>query len=184
MKKKRWRVPRTILGIVLSLFVAYWVLDLVRWTIKGQVVDADTGKPIQGAVVAIDWWEAAFGPPGLSTSKDMEVSEDTSDAQGNFHVPKYATFGLGREFNMVVYKHGYVLWSSWKIFPSYAERKDFSLRSGMKIKLQPFKEEYSKEAHAMFVSHMQPLIGARKFTSAVKSENELAAELVRKNWGK
>ncbi len=184
MNAKRRRVVLIRLGIILGLVVALWINAQARWTVSGKVVDAETGATVAGAVVAIDWWEAAFGPPGFPASKDLEVAEAVTDAQGHFRVPKYSLFGLGREFNMVAYKKGYVCWSSNKIFPSYEKREDFDLESGMKIRLEPFKSYYSQEEHAMFVSNMATIIGIRILADAIQSEEALAAHIIQRSWRK
>jgi hypothetical protein len=181
MNIKRWRVYLTVLGIVSALVLAYWILDHARWTITGQVVDADTGKPIEGAAVAIDWWEPLFGPPGLSATRDLEIAESVSDAQGYFRVPKYSLFGLGKQYRMAVYKQGYVLWSSEKIFPSYEKRRNFSLENGMMIPLEQFRKDYSKDGHAIFVGHMQPMSWTPRFHKAIKSETDLADQIIQKS---
>jgi hypothetical protein len=86
---------------------------------------------------------------------------------------------------MTVYKKGYVCWSDDKIFPTYEERKGFRLRNGMVIKLERFKEEYSKEAHANFTtSSSVHRIGLGLFDSAIKSEIEIEREFLRRNRGK
>jgi hypothetical protein len=77
-----------------------------------------------------------------------------------------------------------VFWSSEKIFPGYEKRKGFTPKNGMIIRLEPFKEQYSKEDHAMFVSNFAPTAYGPRFSNAIKPEEDLAGEVVRRNWRK
>jgi len=148
--------------------------------IQGRVVDAETGKPLEKAAIYIYWSKRGPGPPGLAGYVDVEVSEDLTDDKGLFKVPKYST--LFKNYTMAIYKKGYVCWSSNKIFPSYVRRKNFRLKNGMVIRLEPIKEEYSKEKHASFtldssVNRKSPGL----FEAAIKSEMELERKMLRRN---
>jgi len=145
-----------------------------RWMVKGQVVDAQTSLPISGAAVFIEWSEFR-GLPGLGYSSIVEAAEDLTNAGGLFQVPKYST--LSKDYRMAVYKKGYVCWSSRKAFPTLEERTDFKLKGGMVIKLERFKEEYSKIHHAIFTSISStgcPSFGI--FRKATESEEALLLE--------
>jgi len=150
-----------------------------RWMIRGTVLDADTGKPIEKAAVHICWGRTR-GLPGMSYYQQIEAAEDLTDAEGLFTVPKYST--LLKEYDMAVYKRGFVCWSSDDIFPTYEKRKDFKLKDGMVIKLERFKEEYSKEKHVNFttissINRKMPGL----FDDAIKSERELSYEEAQRN---
>jgi len=154
-----------------------------RWMIKGTVIDAETEKPIEHAAVSIYWGKSGSGPPGLAGDVQVEVAEDFTDAEGHFEVPKYST--LLKHYSMAVYKKGYVCWSSEKIFPTWEERKNFKLKDGMSIKLERFKEKYSREDHARFTVFMS--INKKSpglFDSAIKSEDELFGNIFRRKRSK
>ena len=155
-----------------------------RSMIKGQVVDAETGKPIKGAAIHIYWGKPGSGPPGLAASGvQVEVAEDLTDGEGFFKVPKYSS--LFKHYYMAVYKKGYVCWISEKIFPTYEERKGFKLKNGMVIKLEHFKEGYSRDDHANFtISSKIGTGGPHLFNAAIKTEEELVTEIFRRNRGK
>jgi len=170
--------------VLISILLIFTTSACGRWLIKGQVVDAETGQTIDGAVVAIEWIRYKLGPPGLPSEFEiLEQTEDVSDAEGLFKVPKYDPFNT--EFFMSVYKKGYVCWSSRKIFPTFEERKDFDLKDGMMIKLEKFKEGYSREKHAIFTSS-RPWYGSL-FREAIKEEIKIAdqyRERLKRNWKK
>ncbi len=56
----------------------------IRSTIQGQVVDAETGKPVEGAAMAIKWYEYKLVLPYASGYNQIETAEDLSDAEGFF----------------------------------------------------------------------------------------------------
>ena len=151
-----------------------------RQMIEGQVLDAETGKHIEGAAVYIYWGKSGPGPPGLAGGVQVEVGEDLSDTEGLFNIPKYSP--LRKSYEMTVYKKGYVCWNSVDIFPAFEKRKGFKLKNGMVIKLERFKVEYSEEKHAFFtnassINRNEPGL----FYDAIKSEIELSHEIFRRN---
>ncbi len=150
-----------------------------RWIVQGQVIDAQTEDPIEGAAVWIYWSKTGSGPPGLAGSVKVEAAEDLTDVQGMFQVPKYST--LSKNYRMAVYKRGYVCWNNEDIFPTFEKRTDFRLKNKMVIKLEPFKEEYSKIRHASFTRSSS--IGCSStgiFYKAIESEENLLRESWRK----
>ncbi len=107
------------------------------------------------------------------------MAEDLTDTNGEFSIPKYWTWF--KHYQMAVYKKGYVCWHSNKIFPSFEERRDFKLKNGMIVKLERFKEEYSKEKHALYTSISaihRPMPGI--FDNAIRSELDLLYKNQRK----
>lgn len=163
------------ISVNLLIFICFnFIIAPLAWSrsiISGQVVDAEAGEPIKKAAVHI-YWGVTKGIPGLSYGKQVEVGEDLTDNQGRFKIPKYST--LLKHYYMAVYKKGYVCWSSRKIFPTYEERKSFKLKNGIVIKLERFKEEYSKEKHANFTISSEVGSGSKHiFDNATKSEQKL-----------
>ena len=167
-----------LICILLIISTSVWG----RSIITGQVVDAETGKPIEKAAVHIEWLKSGSGPPGLAGYERVEVAEDLTDAQGRFKAPNYST--LFKDYRMAVYKKGYVCWSSEDIFPTYEERKGFRLKNGMVIKLERFREEYSREKHAIFTTvSSTSRRGGGLFDNAIKSEDKIVDEIFRKKMG-
>lgn len=166
-----------MVALTLCLSATAWGRSLVT----GKVVDAQTGDPIEGAVIYICWNKSGSGPPGLGAKTVIvEVAEDQTDAAGKFTIPKYWTWF--KRYQIAVYKKGYVCWSSRKIFPSLEERTDFKLKNGMVIKLERFKEEYSKVKHARFTdisATHRPMPGI--FDHAIEAILDLLRESRRKN---
>lgn len=157
---------------LLVLIVAY--LNLYT----GTVVDAETEKPIDGAVVLVEW-TIKTGPPGLATAKMYKRVEKVTNKKG-----KFSMFGVLNPFVnpplVVVYKKGYVAWRSDFIFPDYAKREDFHSE---KIKLEHFSKRYSHSRHIIFFQADLDLNSSSKLYQAYSWEDHLASkeeELLRK----
>jgi hypothetical protein len=82
--------------------------------IEAWVVDAETGKPIEGAVVTANWQLVSFGlDSGGRKLRQLEVMETRTDKNGRFHVPGIlrpnVTFDqLGEEDpQILIFKSGY-----------------------------------------------------------------------------
>jgi len=116
-----------------------------------------------------------------------------SDDEGFFQIPKYLYLLLG-EYDMGVYKKGYVCWYSRTVFlpynkpeyeDRYRERKWFRPRNGMVIRLEPFTEIYSRDRHADFAVSVRNYCRARYgsdglFFQAIRSEHELYLKSLRR----
>jgi len=159
----------------------------IRYMVNGQVIDAETGKPIEGAAVGIKWYEYKFGPPYASGYHQIETAEDLSDAKGYFQLPKYTA----KRHYMGVYKLGYVCWGSEKIFhperlfyeTRFEKRKDHKINDGMVVKLAPFKETYPRDKHASYtvnVGGRLSIPGLGFFDKAIEYETQLYIKYFRK----
>jgi hypothetical protein len=125
----------------------------IHYNVKGRVVDATTGEPIEGASVAIRWMGTKISgciAPYASGDYTIKRAKGESDKDGYFTIPKY----LLKSCYMGVYKEGYVCWSNRHIFLQGEPRKKvdqfrvrtyrtkdrpwFHVRNGMVIELEPF----------------------------------------------
>jgi hypothetical protein len=99
-----------------GLFVAWAVAGITLMpscleaaTFHGTVVDADTGEPLEGAVIVAIWMRHAQVPVMHSVAKPYKAVERLADAQGRFAADDSAglfTFGFHSRQVMVV-KPGY-----------------------------------------------------------------------------
>jgi len=132
----------------LLFFSASGCAGKIKYTVRGQVADGESGKAVEGAVIAFRWFGFDHWPPGFEGSRNVDFYQDetVSDAGGRFEIPAFRF----TECYMGVYKKGYVCWMSDKIFPGWKPRRDFEVKDGMSIRLEPFKDSYSKTDHARF----------------------------------
>jgi hypothetical protein len=120
---------------------------------EGIVVDADTDRPLAGAVVSASWaFERGIGLVGPAGSE--EVLTETG-ADGRYRLPALAKLPSGlsmrvRRFTLVVYQRGYVGWRSDRRFPDGRLRRDFSQR-GNRVRLEKWRETYYHHKHLLFL---------------------------------
>jgi len=117
--------------------------------ITGIVVDAETGQPVEGAVMLVEWTKTK-GLPGLTHTKPYKVFESVSGKNGTFTFKKVLNPLLSPP-RMTIYKKGYAAWNNEYIFPGWIKRDNFKLADGMIIKLEHFKKEYSRDDHVSFL---------------------------------
>ena len=89
--------------------------------INGSVVDVETSKPIEGAIVIGMW--ALTQIPGEGFGGYAKIVSVTTDKDGNFTIPSWTTFKPWK-FNsvihelapeIIIYKPGYKLYHSHKV---------------------------------------------------------------------
>jgi hypothetical protein len=117
-------------------------------SISVNVIDAETEKPVQDAVIMAEWTDKKG--IGLSHTESYKVVEVLTDAEGRATIagPLNPFVSPAR---FVAYKKGYVLWSKNYIFPGYVKRTDFRWEDDYTIKLERFKPEYTYIDHISFI---------------------------------
>lgn len=119
----------------------------------GQVVDATTAEPIQGATVVGVWsYDQGDGLLGPAGSETVEVKTDQA---GRYRLPKAKLRQRGVAvrlvaFELVAYKRGYVAYRSDAVMEGGA-RADFSLRQN-KVALRKWRESDSHADHLLFMA--------------------------------
>ena len=122
--------------------------------IAGQVVDADTGKPIAGAHVAY-LWESTINPSGFTGHSARTIcyhaAATVTDAQGRFEIPawrKWSTYDVdNRDPNGLLYAPNYVpqqlVLIEGKIKPPVE-------RVNERYALKPFSGTVDERMHSLF----------------------------------
>ena len=148
----RERVKWASLAAICALLVlSAFSSACARSMITARIIDAESGEPVNEAIVAYWWYREKLIMPGMPTKiVTIDAGEEISGDDGSVELPKHST--LLYNLDMVAYKKGYVCWSNRRLFPTWEQRKDFKLEHGMVILIEPFKQEYSKRRHADFVS--------------------------------
>lgn len=144
-------------------------------SMSGTVIDAETGKPIEGAVILVEWTYTSGKWIGLRTTSSYKVVEVITDKEGKFKVS-----GVVNPFvntpEVTIYKKGYVCWSSRIIFPDYRNRTDFIWGKTYTFKLEHFKPEYSYIEHTSFIgSAINSGLGEKKLMEDAYYWEELEA---------
>jgi len=124
----------------------------LRGPFTGRVVDAETDRPIVGALVYASW--RFVGGFGFDEPTGWREHIGSTDANGGYRVPKLAG-GPGSssrlsDFHIVIYKRGSVAFRSDRRFDDFGPRNDFT-QTGGKLALARWKPEYSHVRHLRFV---------------------------------
>lgn len=133
---------------ILLILASLFILQGCYGTITGTVVDAETGQPIEGAVVLVEW--TVTKGLGLTYTESYKVIEALTDKGGKVTIS--GVFNpLVNSPRVTVYKNGYVAWNNEYIFPDYKKRPDFKWKNEYVFRLDKFKPEYSYDKHIFFI---------------------------------
>jgi hypothetical protein len=87
---------------------------------KAQIVNAETGQPLEGVVVLAYWLKMTRGPGGASPSF-YDAEEVVTGPDGRFTIPSRSTFTLNpftyiKDAQFKIFKPGYGAWGirGWK----------------------------------------------------------------------
>ena len=157
----------SIRATLFSTFIL-WGLFLAACTpkcmINGRVVDAETQYPIEGAAVAIRWYEN-HASNGSAKTRTIDVNQGLSDAEGKFKFPHHED----KNYVMGVYKEGYICWSSRSSFSNgnrsvAVPKTDTQVENDMVVQLERLKRGHSEDQHASFT-----VLVAEEVTASKKS---------------
>lgn len=115
----------------------------------GTVIDAETGQPIEGAVVLVEW-SVEKGIPGMMITERIKVTESITDKDGKVQLAGHLNPSVNPPL-VVIYKAGYVAWRSDFIFPDYIKRTDFDWQNHYVFKMEKFKKGYLHSKHISFL---------------------------------
>jgi len=113
-------MKKTYLIIALSMFLitAFCTSCFAGWLIyhkpafRGMVIDAETKKPIEGAVVVAMYYKyPIISGPGGGSASIMHIKEALTDKKGEFRIPSYTTviqpLSIEDLTEFIIYKPGY-----------------------------------------------------------------------------
>ena len=162
--------------IILAIIFLFLVTGC-EGEITGIVVDAETGQPIEGAVILVEWTtQHGFG---LTYTESYKVVEVVTDKNG-----KASIEGVSSPFvstpRVTIYKQGYVAWNNEFIFPDWKKRTDFKWENNYVFKLEKFKPEYSYDKHADFIDKSHGFGMALEKKQSIWKAYEWERDLARK----
>ena len=125
--------------------------------IEAWVVDADTGAPIEGAVVTANWQLVAFGfDTGGRKQGQLEVMETVTDKNGRFYFPGFTKINLSgsalgeSDPQILIFKPGYRHIRATNQYPIGQEESQGPRRRssiiGQRLKMQPAGHDIKKYA--------------------------------------
>lgn len=134
---------------VILFFVMIVMASGCNAEITGTVVDAETGEPVEGAVILVEW-TVTKGLPGMSYKETSDTVEVLTDKNGKFSSTTILNPMVNQPAHLVIYKKGYVTWNNRYIFPKW-NRREYEFKNGATIHLERFKGEYSHYDHISFI---------------------------------
>ena len=125
--------------------------------IEAWVVDAETGAPIEGAVVTANWQLVAFGfDTGGRKAGQLEVMETVTDKNGRFYFPGFTKMNLSgnalreEDPQILIFKSGYRYMRVVNNYPIGKEESQGPNRKspiiGQKIKMEKGDRDIKKFA--------------------------------------
>lgn len=138
--------------------------------IAGRVVDVTTGKPIEGALVVVQWTNTR-GIPGLQYHKLHKIIETLTDQNGVFSIS--GTYGfLVDPPIMVIYKSGYVPSRNDSTLSESNTATARKWKPNLTYKLEPISNKYTRKEIWNFLDYGMTLgVGIKeseKFTEILR----------------
>ena len=105
-------------GKLIFIILLLLIIGLIAWSsityvssIKGSVVDAETGKPMKGVNVRAGW-VTGYADPGGGSFRTFKVYATKTDEKGEFILPKVIKLRVPviehyQGVNVLIYEHGY-----------------------------------------------------------------------------
>jgi hypothetical protein len=146
----------------------------LRGPFDGQVIDAETGRPIPDAQVLASWtFVEGYALLAPAAWREHIV---VTDATGRYQIPRLAEVPRGGsarlgDFHLVVYKRGYIAWRSDRRFEDFGPRADFAQRK-QEVRLERWRSDISHVRHLRYLGGGPTLQALTKWEVA-----EAAAEL-------
>ncbi|MBI3585376.1 MAG: hypothetical protein HY096_15675, partial [Nitrospinae bacterium] len=124
---------------------ALWWMVYHKPAFKGKVIDAETKKPIEGAVVvAIYYADPIISGPGGGSAFIINIKETLTDKNGEFYISSYTTItnpnAMESDVEFIIFKPGYGSFPNYQKTPSGLKPVDqqifFSKEIGSKGELE------------------------------------------------
>lgn len=112
----RWQLQLLLFFLFFLTFAAWSSSSLAAGPWTAQVVDAETGKPLEGVVVLAYWLKYTSTAAGLAGAEFYDAEEVVTGLDGHFVIQARWTFTLLpwthiRGPELVIFKPGYGQWS-------------------------------------------------------------------------
>jgi hypothetical protein len=194
VKKKKLKIL-IIIAIPVTVFLFWiWYSQTHTGSRNGQVFDANTGKPIESAVVDYTWTVAGFLQDAIGGGGPTVVYETLTDKEGKYYIPsqrikrsKILQWTLQPE-DVMVYKDKYAVFKLLREYKKppfgrsfrYPDIKQPYIEKNNIIKLYPFKEGESHIDHLdwieMYLPKRNKLLLKELESERKRAEQEIAAK--------
>ena len=130
MKKNLWVTCLTIIAVLISSGCGAATATRYDGPYEGRIIDADTGRPIEGVVVLGVWYKQYPSAAG-AISKYYDATETVTDKNGEFRIKGLGLLVMSNIIPMdfQIFKSGYEYLGLW---PWESLKKDILLRKIIK----------------------------------------------------
>jgi hypothetical protein len=161
-----------LINIIVILLIA-GCASAVRYDgpYKGQVIDADTGKSIEGVVVLGVWYKQNPGPGG-AVSEYYDAMETVTDKNGEFKIKGLGLLVMSNiiPMDVLIFKAGYEYESGlWSALKKYAKEIKWEGEKAI-IPLKKLTMEERKEKRPPSRPSLVPDEKMRKLTEEISKE--------------
>jgi hypothetical protein len=120
VKSSKISVITLLFSIIITTPSHAWLI-YNKPTFKGKVIDAETKKPIDGAVVVVTYSKKAIRVAPELVSIIVDVKESLTDNDGIFYIPSFTTiidpFSWSKEVTFIIFKPSYGSFPDWRVSP-------------------------------------------------------------------
>jgi len=145
-----------------GLLLHFWYHQTHTGSYSGRVIDAVTGEPIEGAVVAYSWRFSGFLEESSAT-----FYETLTDKEGKYFIPNQRVKrdnilrGTLQPESVLIYKNNYAVYTLWREYKKPPVGRSFGYPSQNQpyckknnlVKLYPWKKGESHDSHFDFIRY-------------------------------
>jgi hypothetical protein len=140
-----------IISVMIVFLTATGCAGFIRGPFSGRVINAETKKSIEGAVVLVKWNKRVVtGSPGGPTTYIQEIKETLTDINGEFYIEEYKGFTINplakiKDPEFLIFKPGYCVLPKSITMPSCKNMKpkenyyEALIKGGTLVKLPKLK---------------------------------------------
>ena len=185
-KRKTWIILTAVAVCILGVLFYIWYARNHTGSRSGRVIDAVTGEPIEGAVVAYEWvYTSFFGITGEMVAARYAT---TTDKEGRYHVPnqrtrKRRTFLISlKPESVLIYKDSYSVYTLRSNYSKPREASNFGERQVYRekdnlVKLSPWQQGWSHRKHLEYIEYADAYYDSLKLLQKeLKPERQRADE--------
>lgn len=146
---------------------------------RGQVIDAETKAPIEGAVVVAVWYRSHFGGPGGPVERFEDARETMTDKDGKWEIPAYeynAVFRDKTRPEFTIFKPGYGSFPHYQVSPREVAGYEIFIKEGAVVELPKLKSEKERR-DIMLYGLGRSLVGKDKAPNFYRLYNEESKKL-------
>ena len=162
--KTKWR----IIAACIVVFLALTSYHKGPW--HGTVVDAVTGKPLEGVVFVAVWSKDIYGSPGGPSTYYLDAEETVTDSKGEYNIPSkfylsIPVFRVVLEPDLTFFKPGY------KSLNFHYAKKDADDYLYMKVELTPLTNKAERLKSLHFSENLGPSVPKYKIRNFIHTVN-------------